>query len=73
LTSHEDNSMEEMIRDVFDFDLPKTKRMTTVEIMEDLKLPRSRSNSIKIGNTLKAMGIKKQRRDFVMPPIISRY
>jgi len=68
LKAHEDNSLEELIRDEFDFDHPQTMKLTTRDILDAIHQPISRGNQTRLGNTLKKMGVEKARRDHLMPP-----
>ncbi|MEO1924974.1 MAG: VapE domain-containing protein [Gammaproteobacteria bacterium] len=70
LKAHEDNSLEDLIRDAFDFDLdlPKGHNLTTQDILKSLHQRVNRGSQTRIGNTLKKMGIEKEGRDYLMPP-----
>jgi hypothetical protein len=68
LKAHEDNSMEDMILDVFDFERPRKHKLSGSRIIRDLHLTPNRAISTQIGNTLKKMGIERQKRCYLMPP-----
>ncbi len=68
LKAHEDNSMEDMILDVFDFERPRKHKLSGSRIIGDLHLTPNRATSTQIGNTLKKMGIERQNRCYLMPP-----
>ena len=60
--------MEDMILDVFDFEQPRKHKLPGFRIIRDLRLTPSRATSTQIGNTLKKMGIERQKRCYLMPP-----
>ena len=68
LTSHEDNSLEELLRDEYDFDaVERYQRESSLEILRVICQPVNRVNQTRLGNTLKKMGVEKTRRDYKMP------
>ncbi len=67
LKAHEDNSLENMILDVYDFEKPREHKLSGSRIIGDLHLTPNRAMSTQIGNTLKKMGIERQNRCYSMP------
>lgn len=70
LKLHEDNSFEEMLLDEFLFDEDsRIQLLTGNDILDILKVNRSRSNSTSLGNSLKKLDINKNTsREYQMPP-----
>jgi len=68
LKLHEDNSFEEMLLDEFLFDEDcRPQLLTGNDILDALKLSRTRANSTSIGKSLKKLGVKQNRRQYKMP------
>jgi len=67
LKAHEDNSLENMILDVYDFEKPREHKLSGSRIIGDLHLTPNRAMSTQIGNTLKKMRIERQNRCYSMP------
>jgi len=69
LKLHEDNSFEEMLLDEFLFDEDsRTQRLTGNDILDVIKVARTRANSTSLGCILKKLEIKKNsRREYLMP------
>ncbi|MBT5229979.1 MAG: hypothetical protein HOM11_06835 [Methylococcales bacterium] len=72
LMIHEDNSFEEMLRDEFLFEEEPSynpQALAGYDILDLIKVGRSRSNSTSLGKALKKMGIEKVGRLYSMPRI----
>jgi predicted P-loop ATPase len=71
LKSHEDNSFEEMLLDEFAFHEDENYRpqlLTGNDILDAIKIRRSRANSTALGVSLKKLGIQKNSsREYMMP------
>ncbi|GFO72860.1 putative DNA primase/helicase [Bathymodiolus japonicus methanotrophic gill symbiont] len=73
LQKHEDNTIEESLLDLFNFESSREVRMTTSEVLYKLSLKDTHTNKIKIGKSLKKLSVKKVKRQYLMPPIRDVY
>ena len=71
LSHHEDTTIEDSLLDIFNFDTPKTKRMTGVEVLRAISQPNNQSIKTKVGIALKSLGVEKLRREYLMPRLRS--
>lgn len=69
LKLHEDNSFEEILRDEFLFDESwRGQPLTGNDILDFIKVSRSRASSTSLGHALKKLGIDKNySREYLMP------